>query len=346
MKHRNRGFTLLEVLIAMALVAVLSALILSSLAPWIAFRQKMETQTRMVDLAQGLKATFDNNAFRIAVGNDAETFEYRAANGTYATFAKNGDLAAESRCDETASLSGMSGFLTQPPDEAQFDGFRNVFCFAVSQPLVEQVDSDVPLYYRVVAVISPGRNGQIDEGTEFNATTGVLQLGGDDLGETISSLPFTRQKYRDTVARLDRVAQAFEQHFTVSYLANAARDLSVYYFDPEGEWSASATTPIKLAEAPDIVLADGSGREVRFSVPQTFGQSDLASAYETILPAGDASVPPNWFVLSTGSLPDARGNTASANTSGRPPFTLLLGAPFPAQGGGTRYIVRTVVGAY
>lgn len=312
----ERGFTLIEVLVTLALITIISLVVMGALQPWIGFKQKLDNERKLQDIRQGLLAYYRDNAMAIEAQPPQRI-------GPFVNSTVSGG-----RCTEQLSaFVNTINYFSESPDNLQRDGYANPWCIFVSPSLSVNVDG-VPVWHRTIAFISPGPNGTLEAGTKMNVNgTITLDPDGDDQGILISGLDVQVSKLRETQKRMDRIASAYETYFTARYLANPARDIGVYYFsnayDPTGE----------------VASTGGSWRPVKTYLG--FANSDGVSAWEG--PQNSIEVANHNETETTSGI-----GVRSPATSGTGvlPYTALLRARIPAPAGQNLYVSRVVVGTY
>lgn len=230
MKHRSmrrsaqKGFTLMEIMIAMALISVISLVMLSPLGYWMDYSQRMETDNRLQDIRSALERYYETNAMAI----DSASVVAPTQLGVFTTNVP----APGNRCpDQVASFQAIAPLLRDTPDKVALDGHKNPWCFSVTAPIAVSRDGTT-LSYRNIAIISTGKNGILDAGTSVSAA-GVVTLdpAGDDKAIMLSGLDIQYKKLTETLQRMQKIANSYELYFTTRYLANASRDMTIYYFN-------------------------------------------------------------------------------------------------------------------
>lgn len=243
--YRQKGFTLIEIVISIALVILITGVIMSGIGPWIKFKQRLETEQNLRDLVQATSALYKANAFSIDNTDNASpgSMISTAGGGTLqlaglaggppgAVFAGNCD--AGDPADTTAVLAALAPlqpYLAKPISDLARDGFNNKICFQVSKRLFREVNG-TKLYYHSVAFVAPGDNTVIDPGTQFIEDTSgmVLTLGGDDTGQVVDGFKIALANYKITTERLQKMASAYETYFQIRFLTKIDRDISINYF--------------------------------------------------------------------------------------------------------------------
>lgn len=311
---RQQGFTLTEVLIAMALIAVISLVVMGALQPWISFKQKLDTERRLADVKNGLTALYDNR------GMEVETLPA----GRFLEFVSSVPVPMPDtrlRCpSQQAAFAAHTDLFSESPAQIAADGYQTPWCFFISNPLSE-LREGVRLYYRNVAVVSAGPDGALDPATAM-AADGTMTLGGDDLATIITGREVQAPKLKETLRRLNRVAQFYESYFTARYLSYPDRDITRYYF------TDGAVTSTGAAWAP-------VGTHLR---TVGVGGSETVTPWEVS----------NNIELNNHSLSQGGVTVRSPVTTGNGvlPYTALLRARVPSPTSAPEYAVQTVVGNY
>lgn len=324
-KPRQRGFSLVEILIALSLITILSMIALNALTPWLTFKQVLDTDRKLQDVRISLQNAYDANAMGVE-SQPGRTFMGLAHDSVVA--------GGQCTTQETVMASStLSAYMVESGQGASRDGFANPLCIFVTPQLAKDVEG-VRVYYRMVGVVSLGQSGTLDPATNFDPTTGQLTLGGDNRGVVVNGYTIQYAKYRDTLDRMNRVASLYESYFTTRFLNTADRDVSRDYFynasgvggDASGAINATSTWTSSLA---------------LFSSALGISQVDATSAYEA-----DNSID----VGNNSESQPIRGQTttvrspATLGTGATPPYTALIRAKLP--GAPDNYLLRAVVGNY
>jgi prepilin-type N-terminal cleavage/methylation domain-containing protein len=315
-KRKARGFTLIEVLISLAIIAMISLVLMPALGPWLNLKQKMDTERRLHDIKQGVSAMYEAQGMAI----DAQP------SGSFKEFTDNAVEVGSGGCVlQDAGFVANSTWFSEPAQALSRDGYSNPWCIRISPSLSEVIDG-VELWYRNISIISTGRDGQLDEATGVSST-GVLTLAGDDFGITISGREVQSDKLRETLRRMTRAGQTYETYFTVRYLANPARDITVDYFSSDFDTSGvvastgGAWAPISTALGPIGVAG-----------------IDTLSAWES-----DNNIEMGNFNETVNGI---QVRSPGSTGTGTLPFTALIRARVPAPAGTLTYVLQGVVGNY
>jgi prepilin-type N-terminal cleavage/methylation domain-containing protein len=333
-KHSNRGFTLLEVLITLSLVTVLSLILVSSVSPWISFKQRIDTDRRLQEMKDALEFVYRSNA--MAAGDEAGRNIALGGGTLLANTVPNAAGACEEIPDD--ARGALASFLAEGPDQGTRDGFGAPFCYFVSNRLNANREG-ISLFYHTVAIVSTGNGGVVDAGTAFDPDTGILTLDpdGDDMAAVMSGLPIQYELYKDTKRRVDRAAEIYSTYFTTRFLSNAARDYTIDYFvqgalpnyDPGG--TAVSTGGDWLA-AGVALGALGLGPEEQTSAFEANSDIEVANVE---LDAGN--------IIAGVQVQDPLSKT-TAGLPVAPPYTAIFRARLP--GPADNYLLKVVPGNY
>lgn len=323
--RRQQGFTLIELLISLAILTAISLSLLSFLAPWMAFKQKLDTDRKLMEMKALFSTVYERNAWAVET-TAAATFTYVGGALT------NSTLTANRTCDsQAAALAPLASYFSDGLPQGEQDGYSNPFCFLVSPQLSVQKNG-VNVYYHNIAIVSAGRNSQLEPTTTMSAS-GALNLAGDDTGVLINGFTIQEKKFRETESRLARIASLYESYFTARFLLNPSRDALVDYFGNGGaSFDSSGSVPTTsgvFAPVGSILGTLGLGPE------------ESVSAYES----NNAITVGNYNECTT----HAAGTTcvrspATPSSGGAPPYTAVLRAPLP--GPGSNYLVKVATGNY
>jgi prepilin-type N-terminal cleavage/methylation domain-containing protein len=331
------GFSLIEILITLALVTLLSVAALNALMPWLAFKQTLDTDRKLQDMRSTLETAYAANSMSIDIQTGA----------TFLGLTHDPATAGNS-CGTAANLDALgqpalSAYLKESAISSSNDGFALPLCFFVS-PLLSRDVEGAKIYYHTIAIVSTGKNGTLDVGTSFDSTTGQLTLadGGDDRGVVLSGYAIQYAKYRDTLDRMNRVASLYESYFTTRFLNTADRDVSRDYFYSGGTGGDSGgAVPATSGWTPVSTL---------FSAALGVSAGESTSAFEQLSGPLATVYTNNIEVANYGEQIVVNGQTtrvrspATLGTGATPPYTALLRAKLP--GPADNYVVRAVVGNY
>lgn len=312
--HRQRGFTLTEVLVAMALIAVITLVVMGAMGPWIGFKQKLDTERRLQDIKNGFMAIYEENGMAIEAQVSGRFREF-------VTSVPVADAAGERRCaSQQAAFSTNATVFSDSPAQIALDGYVNPWCIFVSQP-IREIRDGVSLWYRNVNIVSGGEDGILDAATTVDAS-GNLTIGGDDIGVTVSGREVQAPKLKETLRRLNRVAQFYESYFTSRYMSYPDRDITRYYF---ADGAVGSTGSLWV---PSATLLG----------PVGIGGPEVVTPWETA-----NAIELNNFDQSAGGI---TVRTPETTGTGVLPYTALLRAQVPSPAGAPEYAVQAVVGNY
>lgn len=351
--RKQKGFTLVEIVIAIALVVMITAVVTQGLGPWIKFKQRLETEQNLKDLVQATTALYKAHAYNIddqdptgslapIIGPNGVLIldpTLPAAGNQLRTDCQAGDPADTTSVVET--LRPLQPYLSKSVAELAKDGFNNKLCVLVSKRQFRDV-SGTRLYYHSVAFIAPGDNNVLDAGTDFidNGTSMTLTLAGDDTGQVIDGFKISLDNYQTTMARLQKLANAYETYFHIRFLTKSDRDISLNYFyansganngDP-GDPLAGDTGPT----APETrAQLGGTWTHASFdNVVDVVTASTGSNKFSAILGVGDSEGRDAWgkpLLVDNRSPRVKSGEQAGIKT--QPPYSASFGALLPGSNG-------------
>jgi prepilin-type N-terminal cleavage/methylation domain-containing protein len=321
------GFTLIELLISLAILTAISLSLLSFLSPWMAFKQKLDTDRKLMESKTLFTTVYERNAWTVETTN-ASVFTF--AGGTLT----NSPLTGTRSCiSQSGTLQSLAAYFSDGLPQGENDGYANPFCFLIS-PQLSMLKNGVNVYYHNLAIVSTGRDSALDAGTNINATTGALTLGGDDSGVLINGYTIQDKKFRETEARLTRIASLYESYFTARYLQNPSRDVMIDYFASNQNGVTAGWDSAGTISGTGGVMRGVSGWLGALGI----GPEEGYSSYET----NNGIAVGNFNEC----VSQATGTTCvrSSNGGTAPPYTALLVAPLP--GPADTFLVKVVAGNY
>jgi len=333
----SHGFTLIEILIALALVTGLTLMMFQAITPWLKLRQKIETEHRLEQLREALEIAYRVNAMGIESQAGAELqITTGGAAQLFAPSALVGAAPKHSCAPNAGAAAAIATFVPEDPTRSLTDGNAQPLCVFVS-PQLGQPRDGITLYYHVVALVAVGNDGHLSPNTVFDPDTGTLTVdpASDDMGVVVNGFGIQFELYEDARQRIDRVAQLYTSYFTARYLANPARDYSVDYF-------LGGAAPYDSDTTANRPLATGNlWQPVRTHLaPLGLGLQEQTTAYES---ANDVEVA-NQLLDPAQIVGTVQVQEPASKGMALPPYTALLRAALPGPSG--TYLVRVVPGNY
>jgi len=317
---RQRGFSLPEVMVAIALMAALVLPLAQMLSPALDLRAKVETDARMELLKTAALGAYKTELASI----DAQAGAVMTLlDGTVSPV----EPSESGACASTSStFEPLQRYLQMSSTQAFRDGWGQGLCVFIT-PRQTGTHSGVSFQYHNVAFVSPGRDGAMDAGTSLTGTS--FTLAGDDKGAFIDGRSLVASQVDLTLAQVKRVADAAQAYFKARYLSNSDRDTAINYFTKTarsgafgGEFDATG------------MLVNTAGA----AVPMTSGGIGDALGL-TVLDLTD----PWGGVLQLDNSSDLVRNPENATSTMRtPPFTARIWTSLP----GGAVVMRTAIGAY
>ena len=328
MRLNREGYTLVELLIALAVLVFLAALLATRLMWYVEWKKKELTRRRLEKLRLAIKLHYEKNAGYIdaAQGDVYTVFHGKRFVTINSDPNGNGELKklAEAFAGTYTDLSEWN---------AWHDAWNRPFVFMVKRFTVGKPEGNYNgnyLVYRVIAVLSKGQNHVLD--SQYDPSTGRFQLKGDDLVVYVNGYDVEAEKLEKTRERLRRIAKGLESIYLTLFAADPLKDVTVDRFlrvrkdcsTTEDKNSplensccvASRVTPLEnllggcWATAESLGLANALGLSI----------NDLKTA---------------WWGTDAGALlvDDIGINNGSAPArtpeSGGPPYTAWIGAVTP-----------------
>jgi type II secretory pathway pseudopilin PulG len=379
--NNSAGFTLIEVVIAIGLIVLLTTVLLSSFGPWLRYKQRLDTETRLHDVSQSIKALYKANAGSVDNAEHASAMTTSAFGNPMSAMLLNDGRSFNSNCPaaggsgafdaaETttnnieSNLAPLQPFAATPVANIARDGFNNGICVLVS-PLQSATVDGAKVQYHSIAVVALGETAQMDPATAFapdpsGRWTLTLDPNGANRGVVVDGYQIQVDNIKLTNERLARFAKAYETYFNVRYLVHPARDITLDYFYMDNGATGAPNRGDSNNADPGNVVRESRG---------TLGSTWVASSFDNVLSSGP-NIAANLGISAADALDawgrpilfDNRSNMVSAGTDSTgaprlPPFTavfitLLPGAESCGSNPNTRgavcdhYISATAMGTY
>lgn len=339
---RSQGFTLVEILVALALVTGLTLMMFQAIAPWLNLRQKIETERRLEQVQSALEL-----AYRVsAMGVDARTearLDLTLGTTTISVTPSTQTGAAGSRsCNANANAANaLATYVSDDTNRSFMDGSKQPMCLFIT-PRLSQSREGVTIFYHVAAIVGVGNDGVLGATTGLDNASGVLTIdpASDDIGVVMNGFNIQYELYQETRRRVDRAAEVYGSYFTARYLGNPSRDYSIDYFV-----SSNAATYYD-SNAGGLALPTGSMWQPVSShlAGLGLGPDERVSPYESS----------NAIEVANQQLDVAHviggvqvQEPATKSGLALPPYTALLRARLPGGSAATpNYLVRVVPGNY
>ena len=259
----QRGFTLLEVVVAISIAAFMMVLLMNAFSPHLLFKQRIDSKDYLADILRATDNMYRANAFliddydelssdidpqlaalgQITVADDGVTRRVMSTSCPAKRSAPTADTAIRDPGDifagpvpQVTNISSLQPYTERSVESLAKDGSNNVLCVLISRRATLVYDS-YPLYYHVIAYVSAGNNNLVESDTELLETkpNGIdsvwtLSIGGDDQGVVFDGSKIAIENYNITKARLSKFARAYESYFKIRYQSRFVRDPHFNYF--------------------------------------------------------------------------------------------------------------------
>lgn len=345
-RAKAAGFTLWEVLIALTLIAIMTAMLYPGLSSELNFSRRETTQAKLTELQKALIDAYTNNAWMI----DSQSGSEIQFSSSPSRVLKTGNAAnPQTRTNVQSGFETMSEYAGKSAPDLALDGFNAPWKVFVSKRLSKQWRGTT-IYYHVVALVSNNGRGlhgsgqTLNAATSFNAKTGQLKLGGHDQGIVVSGYPIEVKLARRTLKKMQSVASEYEQYFTARYLANSSRDPTLDYFTSSSSSSCASSYYDSSNPVKSTYAVRNSNPSWRFRSPTGGTDTDywVMSKGTTLSPLAqalgispqstkDAWGNPMGYLNNTGGIPDVRTPCSFSASMQSPPWTAQIAAWFPGN---------------
>ena len=323
--HADFGFSLIEILVAISLMAIMTVAVAPQLKYLINFQAAADTQNRLSELQSGFSTAYLANMTQIEADANAEINFGAAGIMSPAT------VAPGARCSAVAAnFIPWSQYTGHAAGSLVNDGYGAPLCILVN-PQSAVLLNGINLYYHTVAFISTGPNNVLDNGTALDAL-GNLTLAGDDAGVLFDGRAFSVAKYNLTADKMKVVAQALEQYYVARYQSDPSRSSSIDYWSNGAgspyptRWDSTNNPPppapppwgnlINYTTSASPVYITGTAPDL--SAALSLSKDDVTDGYGNIINFENAS-------QNVRSPDNGNGNLAI------PPYTALLSTTLPGN---------------
>lgn len=280
------GFSLVEMLIAIALMAIMTVSVTPQLRYLLDFQENADTRNSLNELLTGLSSAYQINVSSIE--SDSQPEINFGASGTM----QAAGTAQGARCTASASnFLPWASYTGKSAGTLYKDGYGAPLCVFVNPQASVQIDG-FPVYYHVVAFVSTGANGVLDSGTALDAA-GNLALGGDDIGVVFDGRTFAIESYNTTTARIQSLSQALQAYYLARYQSDPTRSSSTDYWSngngspDSSRWDASNPGNLIPYLAQATPMYTGSGNDI--STALGVSRNDVTDGYGNIVRFENAS---------------------------------------------------------
>ncbi|MBU2723810.1 type II secretion system protein [Acidithiobacillus ferridurans] len=259
---KEAGFTLVEIMIALAILTIMAVVLFPLFSQTINYSQTTTTRAHLNELVKGLKVAYEKDAMVVdTTGADGDVVF--TSNWGQVLGAPNDPLGTATLTSGSTTVNPVqayalgnqasleSGFYAiagaagTSPLSLATDGYGNPFWVYVSPEMEGHYDG-YPVYYHDVAFLStngaPSSVTPASQGVTYTCTVNPtyeqsgcsLNLGTNggqhDAVATFSGYAVEQHLYHVTLRKMKTVGDAYGAYFTTQYLANASRNADIDYF--------------------------------------------------------------------------------------------------------------------
>lgn len=277
----KQGFSLVEMLVAIALMSIMTVAVVPQLKYLLNFQAASDTQNKLGELLSGFTAAYQANMLIVEADTNADV-NFGAAGIMQATNVQTG-----ARCNADAShFTPWASYTGHAAPTLAIDGYGAPLCVLINPQTSTQSDG-FPLYYHVVAFVSTGPNNVLDNGTMLQPS-GQLTLGGDDTGVVFDGRTVALAAYTSTRTKMQTIAQALQAYYQARYQADPTRSSSIDYWS-NGVGSPDAATRWDSSnpgnQLPWLSAAGAlySGDNTDIATTLALSRNDVTDAYGSIM---------------------------------------------------------------
>ncbi len=310
------GFSLVEILVAIALMAIMTVAVAPQLKYLIGFQSAADTRNRLSELQSGFAAAYLANIGSIEADPGAEI------NFGVSGIMAPATAAAGARCSAASgNFVAWSDYSGHAAASLVDDGYGAPLCIFIN-PQASMQSNGVTLYYHTVAFVSTGPNNVLDTGTGLNAN-GSLLLAGDDSGVLFDGRAFANSNFIVTAGKMRTIVQALETYYLARYQADPTRSSSIdYWSDGTGSpdparWDS--TNPGNLIGWLPVAAPMFTGSSTDLASALSLSRDDVTDGYGNVIRFENA-----------GNDVRSPDNGVDVNMT-TPPYTALVSTTLPGN---------------
>lgn len=236
--NSQKGFTLIETLISIALLTGLLTTFFGVAGPWLEFKNSATSQQRLELLKKDFESLYLKYPYSLNNSADQKNFNItiNTSSGTNST-SKNIALTLSDKSSTDANgsctslrpqLQKLSALLTQSPSVSAQDTSENPVCIFVYVNQAEMVQGALSIS-RTFVFASPGKDGVFD--TKFDVgRASQINKAGDDIILSFNGGELQRPYIEKIVESTNRIGKAYEDYAYSRFSSNPAKDITIYYF--------------------------------------------------------------------------------------------------------------------
>lgn len=318
---KNAGFSLVEIMVSVAIVAILVTTLAPQLKNLINFQSAADTNNEFTALASAFQNAYAGNAMVIETSPLAQI-----SFGALGTMVPSGAVAG-GRCTATnaADFIPWSSYAGKSAAAMVNDGYGAPLCIFIT-PQMSVTVNGMNLFYHNVAFVSTGANNVLDNGTGLDAN-GNLLLAGDDTGVLFDGKSFATNQFQVSAAKMQAIVSLLGQYYNARYQSDPSRSSSVDYFS-SGSTNSHNLSDWDSVNPGNVIPYDTlatpmytTGSPTDMAVELSLAQNDVTDAYGNIISFENAS----------NNVRNPDNGTASEAI---PPFTALISTTLP---GGAKF---------
>lgn len=247
----QRGFTLVEVMISMVLLAMFAMFMSVNIKDLVDTQQGHDNDIRIVDLSKKIEGHYRQNAWNV----ESESANKYYVGGT--SFILNGEYTSSSN-PAWVLLARQIGLS----ERDYVDGYNRPYKILISPRLTYNYEG-ILIPYRTIAFVS-NNGGDVTSGNQVILSTldanGTINLANRESASVFNSLEISTANFIETREKVRSIASLYTQYYW-GKVNNGKNDASVNYFaggtgSPMTgvNWDSASTIKPTCASDPTMVI--------------------------------------------------------------------------------------------
>lgn len=326
-KNKQKGFTLIEILVALSLLLVLISATQPIVGRFIDFRSNIVTDTNINILGSAVEEWYSENAW-----------EFGQIQNSNLPLPEGEDMSHDTGTrgdgwERLAQRYAGSIDVTQ-------DGYNHGYRVFISEPQTQEYRGVLVPYHVIALVSSSGIGENIDDqmvsdvNSLFNQSNGTIDIIDNENVYIINGFSIQKNIIDTSIERVNRIARSYENFYRIQF-SSQEREPAINYFANNGSnvrWDISSPVVARCGGSGDTILSNNQ-------LGHNINNYNLLNAIGVSEEAAQSAWGEPFRLLNCGSTSSIKvkgsNRTFSAKTpnssagNNTPPYSAILGFHLP-----------------